>query len=106
MFICICFDANSSYAQCCIEAPIAGPLCAVFAPSGWTIVAGTPANYKMFVFDHWGNRVYYLEQPEVNNPLSGWIPDESLEVGVYVYLIEVIRNGELVPLVRSVTNLR
>lgn len=61
---------------------------------------------SMSIFDRWGNRVYYLEQPEINNPLSGWIPDESLEIGVYVYFIELMQDGQVVPMVGSVTNLR
>ena len=60
----------------------------------------------MVIYDRWGNRVFYLEEPEINNPLSGWIPDNGLEVGVYVYLIEIVENNQIVPLIGTVTHLK
>ena len=54
--------------------------------------------YTMYIFDRWGEKVFYAENIRFNDNAAGWdgrFRDKKTNPGVYVYLIEINKgNGE------------
>ena len=63
---------------------------------------------SMAIYDRWGNKVFFKENPEINNPDNGWNPSGEYRViqGVYVYLVEYETNSKLKQSIGSVTVIR
>ena len=50
------------------------------------------------IYDRWGNLVFTRDNVDLNNPAFGWdgyIGNNKVQSGVYVYRIEYLVNGEL-----------
>jgi len=45
--------------------------------------------YDLNVYDRWGNVMYEAERLYTNEYSTGWIPDENIQLGVYVYIIRI-----------------
>jgi len=45
--------------------------------------------YDLIVYDRWGNVMYEAERLYTNEYSTGWIPDENIQLGVYVYIIRI-----------------
>ena len=61
---------------------------------------------QMSIFDRWGNRVFSIDNPSINNPADGWRPDVNLSQGVYVYHIELDNRGDIFYMSGDVTVLK
>lgn len=58
------------------------------------------------IFDRWGNKVFYKEQPEFNNEHDGWdgyYNDHVVGTGVYVYTVNYTQFGKSKVKVGTVT---
>ncbi len=57
-----------------------------------TFGAFTPLNFEstsMWIYDRWGNRVYSSENADELNYWDGSFKQEPVEIGVYVYMIQI-----------------
>lgn len=59
-------------------------------------------NYKMSIYDRWGNQIFNNIAMS-NDPNLGWIPYESIQPGVFVYIITYLENEKEVVFVGDVT---
>lgn len=63
--------------------------------------------YKFY--DRWGNLIYQIDKPEINNSDHGWdgtMSGRNVEQGVYMYLSELSINGEKKIISGSITILK
>jgi CHU_C Type IX secretion signal domain len=63
--------------------------------------------YKFY--DRWGNLVYQIDNPEINNPEHGWngsLNGRNVEQGVYIYMSALKINGKQKVISGSVTVVR
>jgi hypothetical protein len=58
--------------------------------------------YKMSIYDRWGNKIF-SNTAISNDAAQGWLPNESIQPGVYVYLISYIENEKEVVMGGDVT---
>ena len=64
---------------------------------------------RFSIYDRWGNRVFSKNSPQVNLESDGWdgrFGDQDAMLGVYVYLVEYVDNGQVKTLAGSVTLVR
>jgi len=58
--------------------------------------------YKIRIYDRWRN-VIFSSTAVSNDPEQGWIPNEGIQPGVYIYLISYVENEEEAVLAGDVT---
>ena len=56
----------------------------------------------MSIYDRWGNQIFNNIAMS-NDPNLGWIPYESIQPGVFVYIITYLENEKEVVFVGDVT---
>lgn len=59
-------------------------------------------NYTMSIYDRWGNKIF-TNTTISNDAAQGWIPNESIQPGVYVYLMSYVENEQEVVKVGDIT---
>ncbi len=58
--------------------------------------------YNLSIYDRWGNKIF-SNTAISNDPAQGWMPNENIQPGVFVYLISYVENEEEVVLAGDVT---
>ncbi len=53
------------------------------------LLSNQSAIYDLIVYDRWGKVMYEAERLLTNDSSAGWIPDENIQPGVYVYIIKI-----------------
>lgn len=56
----------------------------------------------MSIYDRWGNKIF-TNTAISNDAAQGWLPNESIQPGVYVYLISYVENEKEVVMGGDVT---
>jgi len=57
---------------------------------------GLQAEYDVFIFDRWGNKVYEMRGGPVNDPHFGWngrYRDNRINAGVFVYSVHLRKDN-------------
>ena len=45
--------------------------------------------YDLFIYDRWGNNLFKSLNATSNDYLQGWIPEDTFDNGIFVYMIYV-----------------
>ncbi len=64
---------------------------------------------EFIIYDRWGNMVFHKLNPKLNLPEDGWdgyFNNQRVNLGVFVYYIEYILDGEIKTIVNNITVIR
>jgi len=57
--------------------------------SSFHLMSNKDIRYDLIIYDRWGNALYTAERLSSNEFSSGWIPDQNVQPGVYVYIVKL-----------------
>ena len=58
------------------------------------VMSNVRVSYDLIIYDRWGNTMYEADGLLTNEFSTGWIPDNNVQSGVYVYLVTMHNTEE------------
>lgn len=65
--------------------------------------------HHLYIYDRWGNKVFYQESPKLNDPQAGWngeYNNQAVLPGVYVYYLDYSVGGESISTAGTISVIR